>query len=507
MKRAALTLLVSVLLQGMAHADPALVDVARDGDSATALKLISAGADVNAVQPDGTSPLHWAVYHVDVALAQALLAHGAKADVRNTLGSSPLAEAAKVADPRLVALLLKAGANADSPNADGETALMLAARTGVVEVARELVQHGASVNARESWRGQTALMWAAGENHPEMTAYLVSRGAKVSVRATINDWQNQITAEPRAQYRPTAGLTPLLYAVRSGCDECVKTLLKAGADVNQPTPDGVTPLMSAIDNLHFDLARYLLTRGANPHVWDWWGRTALYVATDMNSLNPRFAGSPEHPDKTTALQIMTLLLDAGVNLNPQLDMHRPGRGGNSGRFTDDSLTAGATPLLRAAIAYDNEAIKLLLSRGALVDLPNVMGVTPLMVASGLGVSIRDTRGVYNADTPKRALATLEILLKAGANVNALAQDTSGRTARIARPSSMTNRQGQTALYGAINWGWTPVVEFLLAHGARVDIADAAGKTPLNAVAGDAGGRDHKADESVAALIRKATQGG
>jgi ankyrin repeat protein len=265
--------------------------------------------------------------------------------------------------------------------------------------------------------------------------------------------------------------------------------------------------MVAIDNFHYDLAKYLVERGANPHTWDWWGRTPLYIAVDMNSLNPRFGPPLPRPDKNTALDIMKLLLEAGVNPNPQLNMHRPGRGGNSGRFTDDTLTTGATPLLRAAIAFDNDAIRLLLEHGALVDLPNAMGVTPFMVAAGLGVSIRDTRGSYTGDVESRLLPTLEILLKAGADVNARVTDTSGRTARIARPSTMTNRQGQTALYGAINWGWTRVVQFLLEHGARVDIVDAAGKTPLDAIKGNAGGRDHKNVPEVTALIQKATNRG
>ena len=485
-----------------------LADALQAADRATALQLLRAGADVNAAQPDGTTPLHWAVHAVDAEVVNALLAKGAKADVRNSFGATPLAEAAKVANVDLVRALLKAGAKADAANEDGETPLMLAARTGVVDVAKELVKAGAKVNAKEAWRGQTPLMWAAGSAHADMTAFLISKGADVNLRAVINDFATQVTSEPRAQYRPTGGLTPLLYAARSGCGACVTSLLKAGADIDRPTPDGVTALMTAIDNLQFDLAKQLLERGANPYVQDWWGRTALYCATDMNSYGPRGGGAVARVAKSTsALDMMRLLLDKGVNVNPQLNMHRPGRGGNSGRFTDDLLTVGATPLLRAAIGFDNEAISLLLERGALVDLPNGMGVTPLMAAAGLGVSIRDPRGNYGGDVQARALSTMELLVKSGANVNARVTDTSGHTARIARPSTMTSREGQTAIYGPINWGWTQVVQYLLDHGARVDVADAAGKTPLDAVAGNAGGRDFKATDEVAALIRKAAKPG
>jgi hypothetical protein len=208
----------------------------------------------------------------------------------------------------------------------------------------------------------------------------------------------------------------------------VQAILKAGADIQRPTPDGVSPLMSAIDNLRFDMANYLLDQGANPHVSDWWGRTPLYIAVDMRSFSNRFligaANTPAEgaapPNQAAALQMMQRLLDAGADPNIQLNMHRPGRGGNSGRFTDDLLTTGASPLLRAAVSFDAEAIDLLLKHGAVVDLPNVMGVTPLMAASGLGVSQRDTRGSYGPDAQDKSLVVLDQLIKAGANVNARA---------------------------------------------------------------------------------------
>jgi ankyrin repeat protein len=320
------------------------------------------------------------VYRVDVDLVEQLLARGAKPNVVTRYGSSPLGEAVKVADTRLVEMLLKAGANVDTANEDEQTPLMLAARNGTVEVAELLVRHRADVDAKEQWRGQTALMWAAAENHPEMVEFLLQKGAQVNVRAEANDWPSQITSEPRAQYRPTGGLTPLLFAARAGCGRCVEALIKGGADPNLPNPDGMTPIMVAIDNLHFEVARYLLEHGANPHVWDWWGRTALYAVVDMRG---RGGDRPVRPGETGSMDIVRMLLDAGVNPNTQLNMHRPSRGGNGSRFRDDQLTTGATPLLRAAQNFDTEIIRALLDHGALVDLPNVMGVTPFMAAAGI----------------------------------------------------------------------------------------------------------------------------
>src|SRR5690606_26079148 len=140
-------------------------------------------------------------------------------------------------------------------------------------------------------------------------------------------------------------------------------------------------------------------------------------------------------------------------------------------FVDDALRTGATPLTRAAVSHDIEAIELLLAHGAEVDLPNVMGVTPLMIAAGMSGSTRDMRGVYRGDNPDgvqaSAIATLEVLLEAGADINARVTDTSSWTARIARPSTMTDLEGQTAIFAAAGWGWTDVVRYLIDHGAAL----------------------------------------
>jgi ankyrin repeat protein len=295
-------------------------------------------------------------------------------------------------------------------------------------------------------------------------------------------------------------MTPLLYAARGGCQRCVTAMLKAGADINLPDPDGVTPLMVAIDNFNFDVAEYLLEQGANPHSWDWWGRTPLYIAADMNSYNSR-AGDEPQANTNTALDIMKLLLEAGVNPDPQLNMHRPGRGGNSGRFVDDLLNSGATPLLRAANSQDVEAVKLLLDHGAEVDLPNAMGVTPLIAAGGFGSSRGVLGGRFGPDAEARSIATLEVLLAHGANINARVLDTTSLTARIARRSSMTDRQGQTVLFGAISQGWLEATKYLIDHGADLKVKDALGKAPIDAALGAAGGRVDRPIEAMVAYLK------
>src|SRR5690242_2184004 len=128
-----------------------LASLIQEGNRKAALERIHAGADVNEAQPDGTRPIHWAVYRVDYELLDALIANKAKVDVTNEFGSTPLAEAAKLGDARMVKTLLDAGAKPDTPNQDGETALMRAIKTGELPVVEKLVQAGANVNARETF--------------------------------------------------------------------------------------------------------------------------------------------------------------------------------------------------------------------------------------------------------------------------------------------------------------------------------------------------------------------
>jgi ankyrin repeat protein len=490
------------LLAGGASASE-LADLVQNGERRAALALIDSGADVNEAQGDGTTPLHWAVYRVDHELTAILLERGADTDVINAYGASPLGEAVKVAERDLTEMLLAAGADAEAPNTDGQTALMLASRSGSIDIARLLIEHGADVNSRESWRGQSALIWAADSVSPEIVDLLIEHGAEVDFRANAFDWPSQITSEPRAQYRPVGGLTPLLYAARAGCTPCVRSIVAAGAAIDRPTPEGMTPLIIAIDNGAFDTAKLLLEQGANPHLWDWYGRTALYVAVDMANAGrgTRTAGGAGGERPVTGFEIIELLLAADVDPNAQLNMHRPGRGGNIGRFSDPLLTTGATPMLRAAISHDIQTMQLLLAHGAHADRPNVQGVTPLIAAAWVGTSARNQGAFLGRTAEQSAIETIQLLLDAGADVNARTDQNYDLSAKVGRCGSMTETDGQTALFGAMRRSWTDVSEFLIANGADVDIVDTLGRSPVDYAMARICDRDSNVSEETEAILR------
>jgi ankyrin repeat protein len=485
---AALLTFAAAVFAWFAAADQPLVKAVQSGNRAAALDLLARGADVNAATADGTTALHWAAHREDVELVDRLIRAGAKANVVNDYGSTPLGEAAVTGNVALMERLLNAGAPADSPGPDGQTALMIVARTSNLAAARLLLNRDADVNKVEQWRKQTALIWAAAQSQPEMVKELVARGADVNARSMVNNWERQVTGEPRAIHRPAGGLTPLLYAAREGCVECAKHLVEGKADINLPDPEGITPLIMAITNGRFDTAAYLISAGADPNLWDWWGRTPLYEAVDMNTLP--HGGRPDLPslDKTTGLQIIETLLAKGANPNTQLKLLPPFRSVGADRGADGILTIGATPLLRAAKGLDAAAVRLLLQHGARHDIPNSRGALPIMAAAGQGSRNGDTRGWFTtSDVQQRSIATVELLLKAGADPNAGADS------------------GQSPLRGAITWGWNDVVQFLADRGADINAPDNRGFTPLDVAMGRvAGGRGGPAPvmKETAALLEK-----
>jgi uncharacterized protein len=478
-----------------------LLDAARHGDHAAAVGELERGADAKEKAPDGTTALHWAVYHDDADLVARLIKAGADVNAANDYGSTPLTEAATAGDTAVIKRLLDAGADAKAPGKDGATPLMLMARGDDVEGARLMIEHGADVNAKEAWRGQTALIWAAAQQQAAMVKLLLKNGADPNARSNSNDWDRQVSGEKRRLYRPFGGLTALMYAAREGCVECARALVEGGADPDLSGYRNITPLIMAIDNLHFDTAAYLIQAGATLDMWDWWGRTPLYMAVDMNTL-PR-GGRPDRAstDKTTALQLVQTILERGANPNVQLKILPPYRERGADRGCDAMLVTGATPLLRAAKTFDVDSMKLLIAHGARLDLPNSSGIAPMHAAAGYGSLECDIRGYgpgipqyMTADVQQHSIAALQVLLDAGADPNVA---TTGG-ARGKGP-------GQTPLFGAAFWGWSDVVQFLATHGAKVGATDAEGRTAVDAARGKAGGHERgssiKVFEQTAELLR------
>ncbi len=448
-------------------ADTRLVKAVKAGNTTEAVALLNGTVDVNVGEPDGTTPLHWAVRNNDVTLADRLIGAGADATAANRYGITPIALACQNGSAPMVDRLLKAGVSANATMPLGETALHTCARTGRPEAAKLLIAGGASVDPPESWRGQTPLMWAAAEGHADMVRLLVEAGADVNARSTVVTWERQRTDEPRDKWLPPGGLTPLLLAAREGRVAAASALLDAGADVNVVDPDRHTALIIALINGHFDVAGVLIDRGADVNMEDKVGRTALMAAVDAHTMPSSNRPSPRETDDTlTSFDIVSKLVEKGARVDAPLRAQIPYRT-KLDRGGDGVLGAGTTALVRAAKAGDTPVIALLLENGANARAATRNGVNALMMAANVGTREEDMTG--RNKTEKDAIASIRLLLAAGTDING------------------ADTQGRTALHGAALWGLTEVVRFLHESGADLNAMDKRGLTPLDHARGLAGG--------------------
>ncbi len=459
-----------VLLQA---ADLRVAEAAQRDDRAAIRSLIQQKADVNGPLVDGSTALHWAVEADDLEMVELLLHAGANPKAQDRYGFTPLYFACSNGNAPVIRKLLEAGADPNAGDAQKETALMTAARTGSVESLKALLQNGAAVNAKDAATGQTALMWAVRSNHAAEVQLLVEYGAEVNARTRVG--KAPAVRPPGAgggshgvgivrsgwpdrgfQDATPGGMNALLYAARDGRLDSVTALVAAKADVNQADANGITPMLMAITNSHLDVAKFLLEKGANPNGTDWWGRAPVWAAIEMRDRD--YGRNNEHEiDRDAAFQLIQMLVDRGANVNARTKEVPPIR-----RFVtplgDLSWVdfTGQTPFLRAALAGDIQVMRLLLSKGADPNIATEAGTTALMAAAGVNWMTGQTYTESNA----ALMEAVKLCMEKGGDVNA------------------TNSMGVTAVIGAANRGSDDIIEFLVKNGARLDVKDKEGRTPL-----------------------------
>jgi ankyrin repeat protein len=518
----------------MLHAAPSapVADAAQQGDRDGVRTLLKQAADVNGAQGDGMTALHWAAVKNDVDLTTMLLYAGANARAMTRIGNyTPLVLAAKNGNAGVMAPLLAAGSDANTVTANGTTVLMLAAASGNVDAVTELLDKGADVKAVEPVRGLNAVMFAAASNRAAVVALLAKRGADVKATTKVVDLnaldrqkigdvlfgnpqppgggqggqqaqgnrnfpggrglQGKAGVERQFQLNELiyaqGGLAPIHLAARQGYAESVAALLDAGVDVNQLTAgDKTSPLLVATINGHFDLAKILVERGADPNLSAENGATPLYAA-----LNCEWAPKSLYPQpraylnqKTSYLDLSSALLDKGANPNARLRKKIWYSGYSFDLSGVDEI--GATPFWRAAYASDVAAMRLLVEHGADPSLPSMKGagrprtadverevtdvskappvpiggpgIPPLVAAAGSGYGEGFAANSHRF-APTGMMAAVKYLIEElHADVNA------------------KDHEGNTALHNAAARGDVEMIKYLVSKGADVKAVNREGKT-------------------------------
>jgi ankyrin repeat protein len=465
-----------LLAAGVARAadDPALVKAARAGDAKAVAALIQQATDVNATAIDGTTALHWAVRADDLATVDALIRAGAQVKKTSRHGVTPLYIAADQGNAAMITRLIAAGADANGTDITGDTVLMAAIRSGDIAAVRALLDAGSNVDTAEPQVGHTALMWAVREDRPELVSLLIQRRAalELKTRTGVRPAVRPPGAgggshgvgivrggvPPQGEQSPTpGGMTALSFAAREGRLEAARLLVDAGADVNAADANGIAPLLMAISNRHTPVAALLLARGANPNAADWWGRTPLWSAVDMRNLDLDSRTLENGVERAPALELIEALIAKGADVNARVKEFPPQRRYMMplGSLAWVDFT-GQTPFVRAALSADVPLMKLLLSKGADPAITTFNGTTALMAAAGVNWVIGQTY----SESPSMWIDAVKLCLELGGDVNAV------------------NAMGLAAVHGAANRGSDDIIELLARHGARLDIKDKEGRTPM-----------------------------
>ena len=459
--------------------------------------LIRAGANAKAANREGATPLWLASVNGDAAIIEALIKGGADPNEKQPLGRTPLMEASRTGNVAAMKVLLDHGAQVDAKETlRGTTPLMWAADEGHAAAIKLLLDRGANIKAQSALveRGRGPALGKSSDPRKQvadqgarLAAGLASpplgggrapgaagagrgggrggRGASGAGAAAgaaqagadgtdqAVDFADDATAAAvgfggggrgRGAVKDGGALTPLVYAVRADDLESVKVLLAAGADVNQVTGYGWSPLLVATQNRYYKLGAYLIDHGANVNLANKGMWTPLYLATDNRNIEsgdyPVRKGDMDH------LEFIKLLLDHGADVNARLKDSTETRTVFTNQWLDEN---GATAFLRASQSGDIVLMKLLLAHGADPKIDTVLHVTALQVAAGIGW----VEGITYEWSPEQTLEAVKLLLDLGLDPNAQA-DT-----------------GRVALHGAAHKGATAVVQALVDHGAKLNVKD------------------------------------
>jgi len=465
-----------------------------------------------------------------------LLKAGAKIKVYNIRGLTPLLAASSWMGPEFIAELLKQDANIEArAEYDGNTPLINALSSNNIKVVELLLKHGAAPNAR-NYRNNIPLFFA---KSPEAVKLLLEKGAKPTTKLFMRNWarwgdlnllkiaikenfpvtdkilinaaKNSSNPEvfPFLLKHYSADKKPPLDELLNNAVESqykdisgIKTLLEKGANPNKTNKWGMTPLSVACHKKNLEVVELLLKHGAKlnivdkqgktPLMWLMWrsgpveiAKTLIAYGANINKKDKQgrtalltlMASSQYCNDK--ALQLLELLIKHKADLNVKdknnasallLALGHQQLPTTIKRLLELNVSVNTasknnvSPLMLAARHYDAKIVKLLLERGAKVNAADDTGWTPLMYAAEYWPL---SGGCIMYPIPRRRSRkapqeTIKILLKHGAKADII------------------DKSGNTPLIEAARWADADTLKLLIKNGKKdfVNVRDARGRSAL-----------------------------
>jgi ankyrin repeat protein/mono/diheme cytochrome c family protein len=302
-----------------------LAKAIRDGDLRAVRAQLDAGADVNARDADGNTPLLLAAVYAGPECVDMLVKKGADVNAANKLGVTPLHRAAT--NYEKAKLLIDAGANVKVTTKSGRTPLTLAARkAGNSKTVKLFLEKGADAKERNA-RGYNPIQVAAACGDLDTVKLLVEAGADV----------NDFTASLRP-FEAASMRTPLGWAAYRNDVPMVRYLLERNADPNIATPNG-TPLILTASRNGAEAAELLLAHGAKVD--------KKSLRSGMNALHSAAAS------ESSAADFVKLLLKHGADPNAEF-----------GEQDDKFLGVPQTPRLVAEKRGQTAIVEALVAAGA-----------------------------------------------------------------------------------------------------------------------------------------------
>lgn len=461
--------------------------------------LLDAGANPRvASRVGGNTPLTVACISGNAPVVDALLKAGADPNVATSNGTTPLMIAASSGSMATVNALLNKGADINArESVYGQTALMFASAKNRTSVIRTLINRGADWKLTSTVSGLSRptvdedgnpIQPRRGRGEEDTPGATPPQGSEASQTpasgegaggrrrrgAASGDGENTPANRPAGEApaagedsqtpraggfgrggfgegagggagRTFGGNTALTLAAREGHLAAVQALIESGADINQPNAgDKTTPITTAICNGHFDVAKYMLDKGANPNLASVDGLVPLYAVIDTQWAPVGWAPNPiTDQQKINYLGLMKALLDKGADPNAKLTRRLWFRPTHHNELWINP--GGSTAFWRAAQATDIAAMRLLLAGGADPKIATTSGINALMVAAGLGWN-----GNFSVQGPDTALDTVKLCLELGLD------------------PTPADTQGYTAVMGAAYRGDNEMIKLLVEKGAKLD---------------------------------------